>query len=161
MIWWLMAALLCFGLGAILGAPYLPIHGSDADKLLDLADVKPGQRLIDLGSGDGKLLVAAAKRGIHATGYEINPILWLISYLRLRPYRKLARVYCRNFWRVALPPADVIYVFLIERYMVKLDDKMNAEVHTPTKLISYVFQIPGRSPVRSNKNSYVYDYPNS
>jgi hypothetical protein len=158
---WLILFVSCFAVGALLGAPYLPVLGRDVNALLDLADLKPGDHLIDLGSGDGKLLKAAAKRGIRATGYEINPIVWLISVINCWPYRRLVTIYCRNFWNLQWPECDAIYVFLIDRYMKKLDAKAQRDIRKPTKLVSYVFQIPDRKPVRSNKNSYVYHYPNS
>ncbi len=150
-----------FGVGAILGAPYLPILSRDVASLLDLAELEPGQQLVDLGSGDGALLIAAAQRGIRAIGYEINPVLYGVSWLRCWRYRKLVRVYLRNYWLIPLPSTDAVYVFLIDHYMAKLDRKLTKEVLRPTKVVSYVFTIPGRRPVRSTKNSYVYIYPNS
>lgn len=159
MIWIVLIVALAFGAGALLGAPYLPILGRDVDQLLDLADLKPGQHLIDLGSGDGKLLKAAAKRGIYATGYEINPILFIISQINCWPWRSHIKIHLSDFWQIKWPPAEAIYVFLIGRYMVRLDAKAQVDITTPTKLVSYVFEIPNRVPVRSTKNSYVYLYP--
>jgi hypothetical protein len=155
----LLVVAAAFAVAALTGAPYLPVLGRDVDSLLDLADLKPGQHLVDLGSGDGKLLIAAAKRGIRATGYEINPVLWLIAVIRCYRYRKLVRVYCRDFWHITWPEAQAIYVFLIDHYMSKLDAKAQRDITKPTKIVSYVFKIPGRRPVKTTKNSYVYAYP--
>jgi hypothetical protein len=150
-----------FGIGAIIGAPYLPVLGRDSAALLDLADLATGQTIIDLGSGDGRFLLAAARRGYRAIGYEINPLLWLLSLVVCWPVRDRVKIYCRDFWRVSLPPADAIYVFLIDRFMSRLDQKLTRELTRPTKMISYVFAVPGKQPRRATKNSYLYTYGNS
>jgi 16S rRNA A1518/A1519 N6-dimethyltransferase RsmA/KsgA/DIM1 with predicted DNA glycosylase/AP lyase activity len=147
-----------FGLGALVGAPFLPLRKPDIEPMLDLADLKPGQHLLDLGSGDGRLLVAAARRGARATGYEINPWLWLYSWVKTRKYRKLIAVHCGSYWRADWPKADVVTVFLIGHYMKRLDRELEARLNTPTKVVSYAFSIPGRRPIASNKNTYLYNY---
>lgn len=150
-----------FGAGALFGAPYVPLLKRDSQTLLDLAELKPGQTLVDLGSGDGRFLRAAAQRGIRAIGFEINPLLWLISLVVCWPYRRLVTIRLADFWRVQLPETDAVYVFLIERYMAKLDRKLTREARRPLRLVSYVFSVPGKKPIRANKNSYVYAYKKS
>jgi 16S rRNA A1518/A1519 N6-dimethyltransferase RsmA/KsgA/DIM1 with predicted DNA glycosylase/AP lyase activity len=147
MWFWLFAVVvLCFGLGALLGAPFLPVRKVDAEAALDLAELKAGQTLIDLGSGDGRLLLAAAQRGASAIGYEVNPIMYLWSLVVTWRYRRQISVRLQNFWRLPLPPADVIYIFL------------GQEVARPTKVVSYVFELP-RQPIKSTRNTHLYLYP--
>jgi hypothetical protein len=148
-----------FGLGAILGAPFLPIRYLDQQTLLDLAGLREGSTIIDLGSGDGRLLRAAAQRKIKAIGYEINPLLYAWSWLACWRYRRYVRIYLADFWRVKLPKADAIYVFLIDHYMEKLDKKLVREIKTETLLISYVFEMPKRRTIRQTANIKVYRYP--
>ena len=154
----LIIAVAGFGIAVFVGAPYLPILNRDAQQLLDLAHLKPGQTIIDLGSGDGRLLRAAAKRGVRGVGYEINPWLVWVSRLVCWRYRNLVTIYLADYWRVKLPPSDTIYVFLLDRYMTKLDHKLTHELTRPTQVVSYVFEIPGRTPVRRNRNTCVYQY---
>jgi SAM-dependent methyltransferase len=159
MWFWLFAVVvLCFGLGALLGAPFLPVRKVDAEAALDLAELKAGQTLIDLGSGDGRLLLAAAQRGASAIGYEVNPIMYLWSLVVTWRYRRQISVRLQNFWRLPLPPADVIYIFLIDRYTARLDAKLGQEVARPTKVVSYVFELP-RQPIKSTRNTHLYLYP--
>jgi precorrin-6B methylase 2 len=63
-----------------LGAPYVPTLHKQREIALDLLKLKPGQTLIDLGCGDGAMLIEAAKRGIKVVGYEINPLLVFIAW---------------------------------------------------------------------------------
>ncbi len=161
MLWYLLALVLLggFGIAVFVGAPYVPILKRDYGPLLDLADIKPGQTLIDLGSGDGRLLREVAKRGIRAVGYEINPALYVISRVVCWRYRNLVTIRLRDYWHVTLPPADIIYVFLLETYMSRLDRKLTAELIRPTTVVSFVFQIPGRAATRASRNTFVYEYP--
>jgi 16S rRNA A1518/A1519 N6-dimethyltransferase RsmA/KsgA/DIM1 with predicted DNA glycosylase/AP lyase activity len=130
----------------------------DAEAALDLAEVKKGETVIDLGSGDGRLLIAAAKRGANAIGYEINPIMFLISWARCWPYRKQIKIHLRDYWVVKLPRAEVIYTFLVRQHTARLDRKLMQDVSEPTRVVSYVFGLP-RDPVRQTHNTYLYRYP--
>ncbi|GAC1369769.1 MAG: hypothetical protein NVSMB39_1940 [Candidatus Saccharimonadales bacterium] len=154
----LLIIVLPFGIGAILGAPYLPILHRDSERLLKLAGLKPGQTLVDLGSGDGRLLRAAAAQGIRCVGYEINPYLVLISRLVCWRYHHLVTIRTADFWHIKLPPADAIYVFALDKYMPRLDMKFTAEITRPTKVVSYIFTIPTRQPIHSTSNTYIYEY---
>ncbi len=149
-----------FGLGALMGAPYLPVLSRDVEKLLDLADIKAGETLLDLGCGDGRLLRAAARRGVRGIGYEINPFVWAAAQLLCWPHRKLVSVRLGNYWTMQWPQADVVYVFLIDRYMIKLDQALRKRLDRPTRVVSYVFEIPGVTAVRSTNNARLYYYPN-
>ena len=150
---------LAFGLGAWRGAPYLPILRQPAQDLLDLAELRPGQTLIDLGSGDGRLLRLAAQRGIRGIGYEINPWIYLVSRVVCFKYRHLVTLHLGDYWRVTLPPREAVAVFLIERHMARLEQKLATELITPTVVVSYVFALPTRKPTRTTANAYHYDYP--
>jgi SAM-dependent methyltransferase len=158
--WLLLAAAITlpFAVAAVTGAPWLPTMRREAEAALDLAQLKPGQTIIDLGSGDGRLLAAAARRGYRAIGYEINPFMYLVSLIVTRRYRRLVTIRLADFWHVPLPPADAIYVFLIQRLMPRLDAKLTRELTQPTLVISFVFAIPDRQPTVTTKNTYLYQY---
>lgn len=150
--------MLPFGIGAVLGAPYVPILRRDSRKILALANLKPGQTLIDLGSGDGRLLRAAAAQGIRCIGYEINPYLVLISRIVCWRYRHLVTIHTADIWHIKLPVADVIYVFILDRHMARLEEKFARELTTPTKVISYIYELPNKAPLHTTPNTYVYQY---
>lgn len=157
MILWLLVLISgLFALGAILGAPYVPTLTKSGNDSLDMADLKKGATIIDLGSGDGAFALQAARRGYKVIGYEINPILVIIARLRTLKYRSNVTICLRDFWRIELPEADAIYVFLIDRYMQKLGDKLTNELNKPTLVVSHVFKIPGIKPVKENHNTTMY-----
>ncbi len=158
-MFWLLAAIVgCFALGAFLGAPFLPARKQDIEAALDLAEVKAGDTVIDLGAGDRRLLVAAGKRAAQGIGYEINPLVWIWSLAIAWPHRKQVQLHLGNFWTAQLPEADVIYTFLIHRYTKRLDRKLASELQHPTKVVSYVFELP-RKAVKQTPNTWLYRYP--
>lgn len=152
MLWLLAGLAICFGLGTFFGAPYLPIRRHEREAALDLAGLKPGETIIDLGSGDGTVLLAAARRGATAIGYELNPLLWLWSWLRTRRYRKQISVRLQNYWLTQLPPADVVYTFLLDRYMSRLNRKLERELSYPTRVVTHVFELPRRPAAKKGMN---------
>jgi hypothetical protein len=113
-----------FGFVLLFGAPYLPTLSTQTKAALELADLKPGDHLLELGCGDGRVMVAAAEQGIRVTGYELNPILAFVSWARTRRFKGRVKVVWGNFWAKQLPPAEVIFVFLLPKYMSKLDNKI-------------------------------------
>ncbi len=154
----LTALLLVFSFVIIFGAPYLPTLKPQAQKALDLLDLQPGQIMLELGSGDGRVLKQAAQKGIRGIGYELNPLLVLYSQISCWRYRKLVTFRCRNYWHITLPPCDGIYVFLLDKFMPKLDGKIMKELDKPVKLVSYAFKIPGRVPTVKNGGLMLYEY---
>lgn len=147
---------LSFGLGAFFGAPWVPAFRQDFDELFKLAGVKKNTRFIDLGCGDGKILLAAAAKGAEVTGYEINPILWLIAWVRLLPYGKRAHVNLGSYWGHNIAAYDVVWIFLIDRYMPRMQKKLVQELAPKTTVISYIFSFPQLKPRHTTRNSFLY-----
>ncbi len=154
--WIVFAIAILLAISIVNGAPYLPTPRKQIETAFKLSKLKKGEKLVDLGSGDGTVLVYAAKRGIDATGYEINPLLWLISSIRLLPYRRIARVKLTSFWGQPLGKFDVVFVFLIEHHMQRLEDKLSSELKR-TRVISHAFEIPGRKG-RQENGLFLYKY---
>jgi hypothetical protein len=150
--------LILFAFVLLFGAPYLPTLKKQTKQALELLDLKPGQVLLELGSGDGRVLKQAAKQGIRGIGYELNPLLVLWSRLSCWRYRHLVRFECRNYWKVTLPACDAIYTFLLDKYMTKLDAKISHDIDTPVRLVSFAFQIPHKKPVQRKGGLYLYQY---
>ena len=161
MIWLgliLIVLAICFGGVVLVGAPYLPTLGPQVQAALDLADLRIGDTLLELGCGDGKVLAAAAGRGINVVGYELNPLLVIVAWLRTRRYRKQVRIIWGNFWRKPWPEADAIFVFLLPKYMAKLNTKIIRYANKPVKLVSFAFTIQDLRPTRHKAGVYLYRY---
>lgn len=153
-----LVLILAYGLVIFFGAPYLPTRRSDRKLALDMLDLKEGQLLVDLGAGDGSVLVEAGERGLLAIGYEINPFLVLIARFRTLRFGRRVSVKWANFWRADISQADGVFVFLLDRFMGRLDDKIKAEAKPQLKLVSHAFKIPGRRPAKKIGAMLLYKY---
>lgn len=157
----LLLILLIFALGfaitSISGAPWVPVRSFDVEQLLDDSKLEKGQLYIELGCGDGRLIKAAAARGAHAIGYELNPLLWIIATLRTAGIKN-ARVKFGDFWKADLTKADVVMAFLVPRTMPRLDRKASKELKKSAVLVSYIFEIAGKKPKSKHKSWLIYQY---
>ena len=155
----LLAASLMVGFVVFFGPPYVPTMRRNMSAALDLMDLKPGQTLLDLGSGDGRVLVAAARRGLNAVGVELSPMLVAVSWLRTRRYRKQIRIIWGNYFLVKWPEADAIFTFMIPRQMAALDRRVEKwRGVRPVRLASFAFRIPGKKPSAIRKGVFLYEY---
>jgi SAM-dependent methyltransferase len=160
MIWGVLCLLvLPFAFVLLYGAPYLPTRREQAEQALDMLGLTEGEVFVDLGCGDGALLIAAARRGLRCYGYELNPFVWAVAVWRTRKFRDLVTVRCKNFWKITLQPETKgVFVFLLDKYMPKLDTKLSKELKKGSQLVSYTFQIPGKKPKATQGALHLYKY---
>ena len=163
MMYWFIVGIviLLFGLVAFRGAPYVPTHRRKIVATLDMLNLKSNDMIVDLGSGDGNLLKAAARRGLRAVGYEINPVLCFISWLRCWRWHSLVSIKLRDFWLTDLPPdAKAVFIFLAGPYMRHLASKLENEMSKrkrPLLVVSYGYTIPGFAPKDFVDGLYLYE----
>jgi precorrin-6B methylase 2 len=140
------------------GAIYFPTSPSNVERIIRFAELKPGQQLIDIGSGDGRILIAAAQQGVIATGYEINPILVWQSRRAIARAGVVgqASVKWQSLWKADLSHYDAVVVYGIPYIMGQLKRKLEREVRPGTKIISNVFSVPGWQPLIKEEGVKVY-----
>ena len=144
------------------GAPYVPSHKSDINlALTKLYKVSNKDTLVDVGSGDGIVLRIAAKRGARAIGYEINPVLALLSRLISVNNPQIA-VRLANFLKSDMPEnATVVYLFSvrlhIDKYIRHIQDNVNKHGR-PLVVISYGLELPGLKPAKQIEPYMLYRF---
>lgn len=150
--------ILCFCLVVFFGAPYLPTHSRQVEIALDMLALEKGETMLELGCGDGKVIIAAARRGWRVVGYELNPVLVAVCWLRTRRYRAQVRLVWGDYWRMDWPDAAAIYGFILPKYMSKLNSKIIHDTKKPLRLASYAFAIPEKVPSKERKGVFLYEY---
>jgi hypothetical protein len=153
-----LVSILLFGLVVFFGPPYLPTLRVQTETALDLLHLNPGQTLLELGSGDGRVMRAAAAQGLRVVGIELNPLLVLVSRIVTWRYRDKVRILWGSYWRVTWPDADGIFTFMIGRQMGMLDVRVEAWHTKPLHLASFAFAIPGKQLTKEKKGIFLYTY---
>lgn len=140
------------------GAPFVPSTNRVADVMIRLANIRKRSVVYDLGSGDGKLLFLAARRGARATGFEINPFLVLFTNIKilLSPYRASISCVWKDFWQTDLSDADVVFVYLLPWKMDKLRTMLTNICRPGTLIVSNSFIFPKWRILRQDIHSHVY-----
>lgn len=160
-LWFIMAVIivvLLFGFVIAVGPPYLPTMRKQVESALDMLGLEPGQTMLELGSGDGRVMLAAAKRGWRVVGIELNPVLVVFSYVLTWRYRKQVRVIWGSYWGAPWPRADAVFTFMLPKYMARLDERLEHWRPARIKLASFAFAIPGKQPIETRDGVYLYEY---
>jgi SAM-dependent methyltransferase len=145
-----------------LGAPWVPMSSKLVHEVLAMAELQPGELVYDLGSGDGRLVIVAARDfGARATGIEIDPFRVLYSRLKIRQFglKGKLRIIQRNFFNVDLKDADVVVTFLLQETNNSLQEKLERELTKPNaRVVSLVFQFKGWEEIKTDKERMIHVY---
>jgi SAM-dependent methyltransferase len=123
------------------------------------APSQPRPRIIDLGSGDGRVVIAAALEGFDAVGIELNPVLFCFSYFNAFQAGVLRRVSFRmvDFWSVNLADFDAVSCFGVAPVMSRLGEKLAVEAKVGTSVICFRFPLKNKTPKWSKGELYLYE----
>jgi protein-L-isoaspartate O-methyltransferase len=141
------ATILAAGLLAVAGssraveiaAPYVPTAPSVVDRMLEIAKVGPNDYVIDLGSGDGRIVITAAKKyGASGFGVEIDPQLVARANANARAagVSDRARFYKRDLFATDLSKATVVTIYLLTRATMKLQSRL-FDLKPGTRIVSH------------------------
>lgn len=127
----------------ISGAPFVPTPMKQVERMLKSAEIKPGHRVYDLGSGDGRLVHKASRHyGADAIGYEYSPIVWAWAKAISPFWRSKAKIKYANLWRKDLSDADVIVCYLLPHAMKRFNKEIIPQLRPGTRIVSHAFKIP-------------------
>ena len=127
-------------------APYVVSPQQIVDRMLELADVRPGETLYDLGSGDGRILITAVQRyRAKAVGIEISDALVDSTNDRIRRLglQDQARVIHSDFMQVDLSPADVVTIYLATDSNEILRPNLEKYLRKGSRVVSHDYAVPG------------------
>lgn len=153
-----LCAIFGIALPVVRGAPFFPTGKDVIQTMIVLAEIKPGQRVADIGSGDGRIVIEFARRGVEAHGYEINPFLVLLSKIKIKRagLHGKAVIHWRNFWWTDFSSFEVIVIFGIKEIMKSMENKLERELKKGSMVISYIYAFPHWHETRKKDGLYVY-----
>jgi ribosomal protein L11 methylase PrmA len=142
----------------IKGGPYVPSDKKTIERMIKLLKIKKGEKAVDIGSGDGRIVIALANAGAKAYGYEVNPLL--VYWARYQIWRQKlsgrAYSYWKSFWSVDLSDFDVVTVYAISYVMDDLGKKLIKELKPGARVVSHTFKFPEWKPVSEESGVYLY-----
>jgi hypothetical protein len=156
-----MIAMILFFITYFLGAPWTPTEKNVVRKMLKMAGANSKSKVYDLGSGDGRIVIMAAKEfGANSVGIEINPLLLLLSmlYAVVGGVRKKTSFILNSFFNVNLKDAGIVTLFLLQPTNIKLKDKLERELGHGTRVVSYKFTFPGWKLKKKDSKDKIYLY---
>ncbi len=128
------------------GALYVSTSRVRISAFMDAVQMKPGQTMVDLGCGDGRVLRKVRKRWeVDCIGYELN----LLAYLRARLKclgMKDVEIRLSSFWKADLSRADVVFCYLFPDVMKDLSAKLKASLKPGAVVVSCNFVLPNFTP---------------
>lgn len=138
-------------------APWLPTKAKDREHLLEELHLKYGQKVVDLGCGDGSLLFAVARRfpNVNCVGYDISLFPLIIAWARRdvfrKNYYKRVRIKFGNLFKAPINDADVVFVFLLSKSYPRLIEKFRRELKDDAMVVVEAWPLPGIEPTRHLK----------
>ncbi len=127
--------------------------------MIKLLKLKKGEKLVDLGSGDGRIVIAFAKLGIEAHGYEINPMLvaWSRFKIRQLSLQNKAFIHFKSYWSENLREFDAVTVYGIAHMMGRLEKKLVKELKPKSKIVSNYFELPKLKSIKQENKVWLYN----
>jgi len=146
---------------ALYGVPWVPTREKRIRKALELVELQPGETLYDLGAGDGRVLILAAKEfGAQAIGVEIGPVQCALGWLRswLSGSRQKVRIRCGNFYRTDVSEADVVFVYLTSTQTSRLQEKLVRELKPGARVVSIAADFSDWKPSIVDREMLIFVY---
>ncbi len=166
-----LALIISFGIliGCLLGlswfagsdAPYVPTKMDSIRKILKFAGVKKGKKFYELGSGDGRVVIEAAKLGAESTGIEQS---WLrVLYSKIKAQNLASHFQCGNVkfihgnvFAKNYIDADIVYIYLLPKGVKKLEEKLKKELKKEVIVITQTYHFPKWKPFKKEEDFWLY-----
>lgn len=129
--------------------PFVPATTSQVSNVMRALKGRKGN-LLDIGSGDGRIVIEASKNGFDSAGVELN--YWLVLYSRYKTWREGQRArtkfYKQDLWKTDMSKYENIVVFGVDSLMSGLEEKFDKEITDSCRIIASRFPLPNWQPVR-------------
>lgn len=138
-------------------APFIPTKLDKIKFVLKKSGVKKGKRFYELGSGDGRVVIEAAKLGADATGIEQSWLrVWYSRYNASKLDLKNTHFFHGDIFTRDYFPADIIYIYLLQKAVDKLEDKLKKELKKGAVIITQTYHFKNWQPFKKEGNFWIY-----
>jgi len=137
------------------GPPFVPTSRKRVETMIAFAEIQVGNRVYDLGCGDGRLVIAAAKRGATAIGYELSVPMFLFAKARSL-FCCNAEIRFGNFWTKDFSDADVIFCYFVTDAMKNFEENIWPTLKPGCRVVSNTFRIRTIPPAKQEGKVAMY-----
>jgi len=132
-------------------APYYPTPLTIVERMLDLGQLKAGEKMFDLGSGDGRIVIMAAQKyHADATGVELDSDLVASSQAKVKQLGlKTARIVYGDILKQDYSSANLITVYLLPESNIKVRPILEEQLKKGTRIVAHDFVVGGWTPVKT------------
>ncbi|OGC49667.1 hypothetical protein A2W32_05010 [candidate division WWE3 bacterium RBG_16_37_10] len=140
------------------GPPFALCTPEKVKIMVELLNIKSGEKAAELGSGDGRIAIALAKEGAVVTGVEISLVLCLIAKLNVTKenLQDKIQIVRGNIWDKNFSDFDVITLFGIPYIMDEMEKKLLSELKNGARVVVNNFTFPNWEPVKQKENIFLY-----
>ncbi len=133
----------------LIGAPWAPTRIASVKKAFDDIGIDAKDVVVDLGAGDGAILLQAAARGARGIGYELSPIMWIAGCIRTLGQKRITMKY-GNLYRATLPrEITTVFFFLMPKHMDQVGKYLSSQqISSSALVLSYAFSFKNIAPAR-------------
>lgn len=145
----------------VLGAGFEPTSRKIVKNMLEMARVEAGDVVYDLGSGDGRIVIEAARSfNAGAVGIEADPLrfLWSKAKVLLLGLQNQVDIRWGNFFREDISEATVVTLFLSRKANQNLKRKLKVELQPGTRVVTYYWKFNRWKPVQEDLKNHIYLY---
>lgn len=146
---------------ALFGLPSRPTHPDRIRRALKLVNLQPGEILYDLGAGDGRVLLIAAKEfGARTIGVEIGPVQCALIWMRIIASGLGDKVQIKwgNYFKTDLSQADVVYLYATSREVMRLAPYLEKRMKPGSRLVSISADFPEWEPSAFDERDLIFTY---
>jgi protein-L-isoaspartate O-methyltransferase len=133
-------------------APYYPTPETIVDRMLELGELKAGEKMFDLGSGDGRIVIMAARKyHAEATGVELDNDLVIQSTTKIRQLglQKTAHIIYGDILKQNYSSANLITIYLLPESNILVRPVMESQLKKGTRVVAHDFEVAGWTPVKT------------
>ena len=146
---------------SLTGLPWVPTRRARVRRALELAGVRPGETVYDLGAGDGRALIIAAREfEACGVGIEIEPVHCLVARANALIAGASGRISirCGSFYRADLSDADVVFVYVTPRHAARLRSLLAHQLRAGARVVSIAADLPGWQPAAVDREHLIFLY---
>lgn len=158
---WMIYVLVDYLVPFFHGLPAKPTGHARIRKALKLAGLRPGETLIDLGCGDGRVLVMAAKDfGAQAVGIDVGPVQAARAWVNglVNGVNSQVQVRWKNFLKADVSDADVVFAYLTSDYVPKLEEKLASQLKPGARVVTISFDFSNWEPAAFDEDDLIFLY---